>query len=92
MHVQIYVKAGCPYSAAAKRLLDEQGIRYEEIDVTAHPERLDELEARAGASSTLPQIFFGERHVGGYDDLREIDRTRGVRALVLHGDDEQLGA
>jgi glutaredoxin 3 len=91
MRVQIYVKAGCPDSAGAKRLLDEEGIRYEEIDVTEHPERRAELEARNGGRSTLPQIFFGDRHVGGYDDLQEIDRTRGVRTLVVHGDDEQLG-
>ena len=91
MTVQIYVKAGSPSCAAAKRLLDDEGIPYEEIDVTEHPERLAELEARSGGRSTLPQIFFGDRLVGGYDDLQEIDRTRGIRTLVLHGDDEQLG-
>ncbi len=90
MRVQIYVKPGCPYSAGAKRLLDDQGIRYEEIDVTAEPGRRAEMEARSGGRTTVPQVFFGERHVGGYDDLQEIDRTRDVRALVLHGDDEQL--
>lgn len=92
MHVRIYVKDGCPYSAGAKRLLDEKGIAYEEVNVTAEPERRAELEARTGGPTTLPQVFFGDRHVGGFADLQEIDRTRGIRTLVVHGDDEQLGA
>ncbi len=91
MNVRIYVKAGCPYCAGAKRLLDEEGIDYEEIDVVAHPERRAEMEAHSNGQKAVPQIFFGARHVGGYDDLQEVDRTRGVRTLVLEGDDEQLG-
>lgn len=86
MGVLIYVKSGCPYSAGAKRLLDEKGIEYEEVNVTLHPERRSEMEARAGGRRTLPQIFFDDRHVGGYDDLQELDRTSGVRTL-LPGDD-----
>lgn len=92
MLVQIYVKAGCPYSAAARRLLEQEGIAYEEIDVSADPARRLELERRVGGPCTLPQVFFGDRLVGGHDDLQEVDRTRGIRALVVHGDDEQLGA
>jgi glutaredoxin 3 len=77
--VRIYVKQGCPYSAGAKRLLDDKGIAYEEIDVTAHPERRAELEERLDGKATLPQVFFGERHVGGYAELQELDRTKGIR-------------
>jgi glutaredoxin 3 len=91
MNVRIYVKAGCPYCAGAKRLLDEKGIRYEEIDVVANPERRAEMEAHSSGRTTVPQIFFGDRHVGGYEDLQEVDRSRGVRTLVLGGDDDQLG-
>lgn len=86
MAVHVYVKQGCPYSAGAKRLLDEEGISYEEIDVTAHPERREELQRRAGGPSTLPQVFFGERHVGGFDALQELDRTRGLRSLLAADD------
>jgi glutaredoxin 3 len=82
MDVRIYVKPGCPYSAGAKRLLDEKGIRYEEIDVVEHPERRAELERLSSGRRTLPQIFFGERHVGGYEELQELDRTQGVRTLL----------
>jgi glutaredoxin 3 len=82
MDVRIYVKPGCPYSAGAKRLLDEKGIRYEEIDVVEHPERRAEMERLSDGRRTLPQIFFGERHVGGYEELQELDRTQGVRTLL----------
>lgn len=81
-HVRIFTKQECPYSAGAKRLLTEKGIEYEEIDVTAAPERRSELERLAGGRTTLPQVFFGERHIGGYEDLAEIDRTQGVRTAL----------
>jgi glutaredoxin 3 len=82
MNVRIYVKTGCPFSAGAKRLLDEKGISYEEVNVTDHPERRAEMERLSGGARTLPQIFFGDRHVGGYDELQELDRTQGVRTLL----------
>jgi glutaredoxin 3 len=76
--VRVYVRQGCAYSAGAKRLLAEKGIPFEEIDVTAHPERRDEMERLAGGKATFPQIFFGDLHVGGYTELQEIDRTSGL--------------
>lgn len=81
-HVRIFTKQGCPYCAGAKRLLDEKGIAYDEIDVTAAPERRADMEREAGGRTTVPQVFFGERHVGGFDDLQELDRTRGVRTVL----------
>ncbi len=86
MAVRIYVRQGCAYSAGAKRLLDEKGIPYEEIDVTAHPERRAEMERASGGRTTLPQVFFGHRHVGGYDDLQELDRTQGIRGAIATAD------
>ncbi len=85
MYVRIYVKTGCPYSAGAKRLLDEKGIPYEETNITGHPELREEMISLAGGRTTTPQIFFGERHVGGYDDLQELDRTRGLRTALSDG-------
>jgi glutaredoxin 3 len=82
MHVRIYVKEGCPYSAGAKRLLEAKGIAYEEIDVTADPARRAEMERLASGRRTTPQIFFGGHHVGGFDELQELDRTQGVRTLL----------
>lgn len=85
-HVRIYTRQGCPYSAGAKRLLTEKGIPFEEIDVTAHPERRDEMIRLTGGRSTFPQVFFGETHVGGYTELAEYDRRRGVRTLAQESD------
>ncbi len=82
VHVRVYTRQGCAYSAAAKRLLSEKNIPFEEVDVTAHPERKDEMVRLTGGRSTLPQVFFGETHVGGYTELAEYDRTRGIRTLV----------
>lgn len=84
--VRIFTKQGCPYSAGAKRLLSQKGIAYEEIDVTATSERRAEMERASGGRTTLPQVFFGERHVGGFDDLQELDRTRGVRTALGEAD------
>jgi glutaredoxin 3 len=81
-HVRIYTRQGCPYSAGAKRLLEEKGIPYEEVDVTAEPHRREEMLRLTGGRSTFPQVFFGTTHVGGYTELAEYDRTRGVRTLL----------
>lgn len=86
MSVRIYVKQGCMYSAGAKRLLDEKGIAYEEIDVTAHPDRREEMIRAAGGEKTFPQIFFGDHHVGGYVELQELDRTSGLRGAAQDGE------
>ena len=80
--VRMFFKQGCPYSAGAKRLLEEKGIDFELIDVTAHPERREEMERLAGEKATFPQIFFGERHVGGYTELQELDRTSGLKGAA----------
>jgi glutaredoxin 3 len=80
--VRMFFKQGCPYSAGAKRLLEEKGIEFELVDVSAHPERRAEMERLAGKGATYPQIFFGDRHVGGYSELQELDRTSGLRGAV----------
>jgi glutaredoxin 3 len=85
MHVVVYTKSGCPYSAGAKRLLQEKGIPFEEVNVSVAPERRAEMEARAPGARTLPQVFFGDRHVGGYTDLQELDRTSGLRGAAQEG-------
>ncbi len=93
MRVEIYTRRGCPYSRAARRLLEEEGITYDEIDVTDDAGRRAEMERRAGGRTTVPQVFFGGRHVGGYDDLQEIEGARGVRTLLLErGEGEPAGA
>lgn len=72
--IQIYMTRTCPYCTAARGLLDRKGVAYEAIDVGAAPERRAEMTQRANGRRTVPQIFIGERHVGGCDDLHALDQ------------------
>jgi glutaredoxin 3 len=68
----MYVTDWCPYCTRARHLLEAKGIAAEEIDVDAVPGALEEMRARSGRD-TVPQIFIGERHVGGSDELHALD-------------------
>ena len=73
VRVEIYTKAFCGYCVRAKRLLDEKGADYEEYDITfGGPKRAEMLE-RAKGRTSVPQIFIGDRHVGGSDDLYALE-------------------
>lgn len=65
----------CPYCVAAKSLLTEKGQEYEEIDIGKNPNQRPTMIDRAYGSSTVPQIFIGDQHVGGCDDLYALDRA-----------------
>jgi glutaredoxin 3 len=67
--VQIYSKYTCGFCMAAKRLLISKGVSFEEVDILDHPERRAEMIQKANGRSTVPQIFIGGKHLGGYDDL-----------------------
>ncbi len=69
-NVTVYSKDYCPYCKFAKALLRDQGIDYREIDVSRNTARLEEMVARSNRRS-VPQIFFGEEHIGGFEDLVE---------------------
>ena len=71
--VQIYTTGWCPYCNAAKALLNEKGVAYEEIDATDPDVRADMIQ-RAHGRRTVPQIFIGEHHIGGYDDMAALER------------------
>ena len=73
--IEIYTKFGCPYCARAMRLLDEKGAAYEEYEVNTMPGKREEMLERAPGRTTVPQIFIDGRHVGGSDDLAELDRS-----------------
>jgi glutaredoxin 3 len=79
--VTIYTSAWCGYCAMAKRLLDSKGVRYDEIPVDMDVKRRAEMEQRSGRR-TVPQIWIGERHVGGYDDLAALERAGQLDALL----------
>lgn len=79
--VQIYSTDWCPYCSAAKSLLDDKGIAYEEIDVT-DPELRVAMVARAHGRRTVPQIFIGDAHIGGYDELSRLERRGELDPLL----------
>jgi glutaredoxin 3 len=78
----IYTTRFCPYCAMAKRLLDGKGAPFEEIDVTGDRTAREALRARAGGRSSVPQIWIGDTHVGGFDDLAALDRAGRLDALL----------
>ncbi|MER5172105.1 glutaredoxin 3 [Thioclava sp. GXIMD2076] len=71
--VEIYTTRTCPFCVAAKRLLDKKGVSYEETDVGADPGLRQAMTARAGGKRSVPQIFIGDIHVGGCDDLHALE-------------------
>lgn len=72
--ITIYTKFGCGYCYRAKRLLDSKGVDYTEHDITMGGPKRAEMLDRAPTARTVPQIFIGERHVGGSDDLAALER------------------
>lgn len=79
-HVTIYTRPNCPYCTAAKKLLDSKGVTYEEIDASG--ERRPEMVNRANGRNTFPQIFIGEKHVGGSDDIHALDADGKLDPLL----------
>jgi len=71
--VEIYTTPICPYCVYAKRLLKQKGVEYQEIDVARDPVVRNEMVHRAGGLMTVPQIFIGGQHVGGFDELHALD-------------------
>ncbi|HEU6441691.1 MAG TPA: glutaredoxin 3 [Microvirga sp.] len=80
--ITIYTKGWCPYCTAAKRLLDEKGVAFTEIDIEKTPEARAEMIQKANGRTTVPQIFIGERHVGGCDDLYALDDRGHLEPLL----------
>lgn len=82
--VEIYTTPTCPYCHAAKSLLDQKGVAYDEIDVLDQDARM-QMTTRAQGRRTVPQIFVGEIHVGGYDDMAAMERQGSFDKLLNAG-------
>lgn len=80
--VEIYTSPLCGFCHAAKRLLKQKGITYSEINLLTDPARKPEMIQRAGGSHTVPQIFVGDVHVGGCDELYALDRAGRLDPLM----------
>lgn len=79
--VEVYTTPTCPYCHAAKALLNEKGVAFTEITVL-DPALREAMTERAHGRRTVPQIFVGDTHVGGYDDLSALDRAGGLDPLL----------
>ena len=82
MTIDVYTSPLCPYCARAKRLLTEKGVDFVEIDLMVEPNRRPEMLQRASGRTSVPQIFIGETHVGGCDDLYALDRAGKLDPLL----------
>jgi glutaredoxin 3 len=80
--VTIYTTPFCGFCHSAKRLLAQKGVEFKEIDVSYDPAQRAEMVRRANGRRTVPQIFIGERHVGGCDDLHGLNAKGELDALL----------
>ena len=79
--ILIYTGRFCPYCTMAKKLLDKKGLTYTEIDVDGHPALRQEMMAKT-QRRTIPQIYIGAYHVGGFDELYALDKRHELDALL----------
>jgi glutaredoxin 3 len=80
--VEIYTTPICGFCRMAKSLLDRKGVSYVEIDVMMNPSKKAEMLNRANGGRTVPQIFIGDAHVGGCDDLYDLERAGRLDAML----------
>ena len=79
--IVVYAKAWCPYCIRAKALLEQKQVAFEEIDLDRDPSRREEMITRSGRF-TVPQIFIGDHHVGGCDELMALERRGELDSLL----------
>ncbi len=77
----MYTTSWCPYCEQARQLLRRKGVTFEDIDVEASPGKRGEMQVRSGRRS-VPQIFVGSTHVGGCDDLHDLEASGGLDPLL----------
>ncbi len=82
VQVTIYTSMFCGYCVRAKQLLQKKQVEFEEIDLSSTPERRGEMVNRAGGLRTTPQIFIGDTHVGGCDELYVLEKKGGLDPLL----------
>ena len=79
--VTMYTTSWCPYCSRARSLLKSKGVDFEDIDIEEAPEKRAEMQSRSGRRS-VPQIFIGDQHVGGCDDLHALEHAGKLDALL----------
>ena len=84
--VELYTSMFCGYCHRAKKLFDAKGVTYEEVDVMFHPSKRQEMSARAGGRSSVPQIFIDGAHIGGSDELMRLEAEGRLDQLLGQGE------
>jgi len=80
--ITVYSTMLCPYCSRARRLLKSKGVEFDVIDVTGRPRLREEMRQKAGGAPTVPQIWIGDLHVGGCDDLYELEERGELDPLL----------
>ncbi len=83
--IVVYTSATCMYCQRAKLLLERKGVAFREVRIDRDTEQLAAMLERSGGSKTVPQIFIGARHVGGFDDLAELNMNGELDVLLAGG-------
>jgi glutaredoxin 3 len=81
-HVTIYTKPYCPYCVRALSLLEQKGVAFTEIEAGFDPEKRQEMMRRANGRATFPQIFVGDLHIGGCDEMMALERAGELDPLL----------
>lgn len=81
--VEIYTTPFCGFCVAAKRLLTKKGVSYQEFDVSRDSTKRQEMMKRAKGGRTVPQIFIDGKHVGGCDELHDLERRRALDPMLV---------
>ena len=81
-NITVYSGPMCNFCDAAKRLLSRNNLNYKEIDISTKEGLRDEMTKKANGRRTIPQIFFDDKHIGGYQELRELEKNGSLLDLV----------
>tara|TARA_Y100000748_G_C15421344_1_gene459461 strand:- start:436 stop:690 length:255 start_codon:yes stop_codon:yes gene_type:complete len=81
-NVTVYMGPQCAFCDAAKRLLTRNNIPYKEINIATEEGKMDEMLSKSNGKRTIPQIFFNEYHVGGYEELRALEKEKKLDNLL----------
>ncbi len=81
-NVTVYMGPMCGYCDAAKRLLDRNNITYKEINIALEEGKMDEMLKKSNGRKTIPQIFFDDHHVGGFEELRTLEKENKLLNLL----------
>ena len=81
-NITMYTGPMCNFCDAAKRLFSRNNLKYEEIDISTKVGLRDEMIKKANGKRTIPQIFFDDQHIGGYDDVRALEKENKLQDLL----------